>query len=130
MQFGLTLENFDANLSPQALIETANLAEECGFESLWTVDHVMQRMGGKLSLYDKIAEVIVVLAFLSGHTENIKLGVSTFVLPLRNPILAAKQLATLDYLTNGRVVMTFGAGWNYDEFAFLGMDFRNRGELI
>ena len=127
MQFGLTLENFDVNLSPVRLVETAKMAEEYGFHSLWTVDHIMQQFGGKLSLYDNISEVIVTLAFLSGHTENIKLGVSTLVLPLRNPILVAKQLATLDYLTNGRMTMTFGAGWNAEEFAILGMDFKKRG---
>ena len=128
MKFGLTLENFGANLSPKKLIETAKKAEESGFESFWTVDHVMQQSGGHMVLYDNISEVIITLAFLAGYTEKIKLGVSTLVLPLRNPIVVAKQLATLDYLTNERMVMTFGAGWNSDEFNNIGMDFKNRGK--
>lgn len=128
MQFGLTLENFGSNLSPTRLLETAKMAEEHGFESVWTVDHILQRSKGHQEIYDNISEVVVTLAFLAGHTESIKLGVSTLVLPLRSPILVAKQLATLDYLTDGRMVMTFGAGWNADEFANLGMDFRTRGK--
>ena len=128
MKFGLTIENYSKNLEPEKLVQTARTAEEAGFESLWTVDHIMQPHGCKLPIYNNIAEVIVTLSYLAGQTEKIKLGVSTLVLALRNPILVAKQLATLDYLTEGRMVITFGAGWNEGEFKFMNQNFKNRGK--
>ncbi|MFX1512639.1 MAG: TIGR03619 family F420-dependent LLM class oxidoreductase [Promethearchaeota archaeon] len=128
MDFGFVIENFDVNLDPNKLIYTAKMVENSGFESIWTVDHVMQPIGGRNQIYDRISEVLVTLAFLAGLTKKIKLGVSTLVLPLRHPVMAAKQLATLDYLTNGRLVITFGVGWNEKEFSFLGQKFRNRGK--
>jgi alkanesulfonate monooxygenase SsuD/methylene tetrahydromethanopterin reductase-like flavin-dependent oxidoreductase (luciferase family) len=87
----------------------------------------MQPQECKLPIYNNIAEVIVTLSYLAGQTKKIKLCISTLVLPLRNPILVAKQLATLDYLTEGRIVITFGAGWNEGEFEFLNQNFKNRG---
>ncbi|MCE7742721.1 MAG: LLM class flavin-dependent oxidoreductase [Candidatus Heimdallarchaeota archaeon] len=138
MKFGYTVENFDANLKRDFLIETAKVAEQAGFESLWMVDHIMQSDEKGLTiygdtttaLYNNIAEPLTTIAFLAGHTEKIKFGVSTLVLPIRNPIIIAKQLATLDYLTDGRVVMTFGAGWNEKEFGFLGENFKKRGSKL
>ncbi|TFG11019.1 LLM class flavin-dependent oxidoreductase [Candidatus Heimdallarchaeota archaeon] len=138
MEFGYTIENFDVNLQREYLIETAQTAEKLGFESLWTVDHIMQANEKGLTIYDEtttslynnITEPLTTIAFLAGHTKKIKFGVSTLVLPIRNPILVAKQLSTLDYLTEGRVVMTFGAGWNQKEFGFLGENFEKRGSKL
>jgi len=138
MKFGYTLENFDVNLERDYLINTAKIAEEVGFESLWTVDHIMQADEKGLtifddittSLYNNIAEPLTTIAFLAGQTNTIKFGVSTLVLPIRNPIIVAKQIATLDYLTKGRIVMTFGAGWNESEFSFLGENYKKRGSKL
>jgi probable F420-dependent oxidoreductase len=135
MKFGYTVENFDVNLDREYLIKTAKIAENAGFESLWTVDHIMQANEEGLTIYrdtttaiyNNIAEPLTTISFLAGHTKKIKFGVSTLVLPIRNPIIVAKQLATLDFLTSGRVVMTFGAGWNEKEFRFLGENFTKRG---
>ena len=118
MKFGFTIENFGLNLERDYLIKSAKTAEEAGFESLWMVDHILQANEEGLTIYDEtttglynvITEPLSTIAFLAGHTKKIKFGVSTLVLPIRNPVIVAKQLASLDYLTNGRVVMTFGAG--------------------
>lgn len=138
MKFGYTIENFDENLDRDYLIKTAKIAEQSGFESLWTVDHIMQSNEKGLTiygdtttaLYNNIAEPLTTIAFLAGHTKKIKFGISTLILPIRNPIIVAKQLASLDFLTNGRVVMTFGAGWNEKEFGFLGENFKKRGSKL
>jgi len=138
MKFGYTIENFDTNLRREYIVKTAQLAEKVGFESLWTVDHVMQADEKGLPIYDQtttaiynnITEPLATIAFLAGHTSSIKFGVSTLVLPIRNPIIVAKQLASLDFLTNGRIVMTFGAGWNKKEFGFLGENFTKRGSKL
>ncbi len=138
MKFGYTIENFDENLDRDYLIKTAKIAEQSGFESLWTVDHIMQSNEKGLTiygdtttaLYNNIAEPLTTIAFLAGHTNKIMFGISTLILPIRNPIIVAKQLSSLDFLTNGRVVMTFGAGWNEKEFGFLGENFKKRGSKL
>ncbi|MFX0064351.1 MAG: TIGR03619 family F420-dependent LLM class oxidoreductase [Candidatus Hermodarchaeota archaeon] len=126
MKFGYEIENYDKYLDPDTLIQTAQLLEDSNFHSIWTIDHIMQPK--KTKSYRIISEAITTLGFLAGHTASIKLGVGTLVLPLRNAILAAKQLATLDYLTKGRLVISFGAGWNEEEFEFLNQDFHIRGK--
>lgn len=135
MKFGYTIENFDKNLDREYLVKVAQITEEAGFESLWTVDHIMQpdEIGLTIfeetttAIYNVITEPLTTISYLSGKTNRIKFGVSTLVLPIRNPIVVAKQLASLDFLSNGRVVMTFGAGWNEREFSFLGENYRQRG---
>jgi probable F420-dependent oxidoreductase len=128
MKFGYEIENFNHYLDPEKLVQTVQTLEQSRFHSIWTVDHIMQPKKNPLPIYNSIAEVITTLSFLAGHTKSIKLGVATLVLPLRNPILVAKQLATLDYLTKGRLVISFGAGWNKREFEFLNQDFHTRGK--
>lgn len=138
LKFGYTLENFDVNLERDYLVNSAKIAEEAGFESLWTVDHIMQADEKGLtifgdtttSIYNTIADPLTTIAFLAGQTNSIKFGISTLVLPIRNPIIIAKQIATLDYLTKGRIVMTFGAGWNEKEFGFLGENYKKRGSKL
>jgi alkanesulfonate monooxygenase SsuD/methylene tetrahydromethanopterin reductase-like flavin-dependent oxidoreductase (luciferase family) len=130
MKFGYILENYDRNLSPENLIKSAQLAEKLNFHSIWVTDHIMQPQKNRLPIYNTISEAILTLMFLSGFTTSVKLGLSTLVLPLRNTILVGKQLATLDYLTNGRLISSFGAGWNKQEFEFLGMTFKNRGKRM
>ncbi|MHA2368459.1 MAG: TIGR03619 family F420-dependent LLM class oxidoreductase [Candidatus Hodarchaeales archaeon] len=128
MKFGYEIENFDTYLDPDTIIQTAKELERANFHSIWTVDHILQPIKSPLPLYNTIAEVITTLAFIAGHTKSIKLGVATLVLPLRNPIVVAKQLATLDYLTKGRLVISFGAGWNKGEYEILNQNFHNRGK--
>ncbi|MCE7737241.1 MAG: LLM class flavin-dependent oxidoreductase [Candidatus Heimdallarchaeota archaeon] len=130
MKFGYCIENFDVHLSPEKLIQTAQLLEQKDFDSLWVTDHIMQKKASRLPIYDNIAEAITTLSFLIGHTKNIKLGVSTLVLPIRNPILVAKQLATVDYLSGGRLVSSFAVGWNDEEFGIIGQNFKNRGKRM
>ncbi|MFX0113142.1 MAG: TIGR03619 family F420-dependent LLM class oxidoreductase [Candidatus Hodarchaeota archaeon] len=127
MKFGYEIENYSSYLNPDTLIRTAKLLENSNFHSIWALDHILQPIA--INAPDAIvAEVITTLAFLAGHTKSIKLGTGTLVLPLRNPILVAKQLATLDYLTKGRLIVSFGAGASIKEFEFLNQNFHNRGK--
>ena len=80
--------------------------------------------------YDHIFESILTLGYIAGITERIKLGTSVIVLPMRNPILLAKQIATLDALSDGRVILGLGVGWNEPEFKLLGANFKKRGLLM
>jgi alkanesulfonate monooxygenase SsuD/methylene tetrahydromethanopterin reductase-like flavin-dependent oxidoreductase (luciferase family) len=80
--------------------------------------------------YGTIAEALVTLGFLAGRTSRIQLGISALVVPQRNPLVALKQLTTLDFLSGGRVVTAVAAGWLEGEFATLGASFEERGRLL
>jgi probable F420-dependent oxidoreductase len=126
MQFGIALPNFGRLGTRQALVEIARGAEELGFASVWTTDHVMMSRGQE-EPYGSILEAFVALTWAAAVTERVQLGTSVIVVPLRQPVLIAKQAATLDYLSDGRLILGVGAGWNQREFGFLGMPFDNRG---
>ena len=81
-------------------------------------------------IYGTMAEALVSLGFLAARTEQIALGVSALVVPQRNPLVALKQLTTLDFLSGGRVVTAVAAGWMEGEFRGLGADFERRGRLL
>jgi probable F420-dependent oxidoreductase len=126
MQFGIALPNFGRLGTRQALVEIACAAEDLGYASVWTTDHVMMARGQD-EPYGSILEAFVALSWAAAVTERVQLGTSVIVVPLRQPVLLAKQAATLDYLSGGRLILGVGAGWNEREFGFLGMPFDNRG---
>lgn len=131
MKFGYILENYGEILNGkgvQSLIETAKYAEQVNYTSIWSTDHILQARGSFRPQYDNITEAITTISFLAGITTRVKLGISALILPLRNPIVAIKQLVTLHYLTHGRVEIAFGAGWHEKEFGFLNQQFKNRGK--
>ncbi len=126
MQFGFCLPNFGGTVSPQKMVESGLLAEELGFDSIWSTDHIIVPKEN-IDPYGDLVEALVTLSFLAAKTERVKLGTSIIVLTQRNPILVAKQAAALDRLSNGRLILGVGAGWLEAEFDFLGENFRNRG---
>jgi len=99
------------------------------FDSIWTTDHIA--VSDKYAdPYGNIVESLITLSFAAAKTERVKLGTSIIVLPMRNPILFAKQTASLDFLSEGRLILGLGAGWMDDEFATLKADFQNRGKIM
>ena len=127
MQFGIALPNFSRLGTREAVVEIARQAEALGYDSIWTTDHLMMSKGQE-EPYGHILEAMTTLTYIAALTERPKLGVSVIVLPMREPILFAKQVATLDVLSGGRVIMGLGAGWNEREFRSLGANFENRGK--
>jgi probable F420-dependent oxidoreductase len=127
MQFGIALPNFSRLGTREAVVEIARAAEELGYDALWTTDHVMMAKGQD-DPYGHILEAMTTLTYVAALTERVRLGVSVIVLPMREPVLFAKQVATLDTLSGGRVIMGVGAGWNEREFGFLGANFEDRGK--
>jgi alkanesulfonate monooxygenase SsuD/methylene tetrahydromethanopterin reductase-like flavin-dependent oxidoreductase (luciferase family) len=81
-------------------------------------------------VYGTITEALVSLGFLAAETQRLELGVSALVVPQRNPLVALKQLTTLDLLSGGRIVTAVAAGWMDGEFTLLGADFKRRGRLL
>jgi probable F420-dependent oxidoreductase len=140
MKFGLTPTNSGMGVSPSGARHMAVLAEELGFESLWTVEHVVVpsgyvseypydesgKMAGGLEVFD-LADPLIWLAYVAAVTERIKLATGVLILPQRNPLITAKAVATLDVLSGGRVLLGVGVGWLEEEFKALGVSFHDRG---
>jgi alkanesulfonate monooxygenase SsuD/methylene tetrahydromethanopterin reductase-like flavin-dependent oxidoreductase (luciferase family) len=103
MKFGVCIPNYGHNLSKTALVESAQLAEALGFNSIWTTDHTLVPKKHE-DPYGNIVDCLVALAYVGAVTQKIQLGTSVLVLPLRNPITVAKQAASIDYLTGGRLI--------------------------
>ena len=130
MKFGLALPNYGPDANPEDLIQSAQLAERLGYDSIWATDHVLP---SKLfpSVYQTIYEPLTVLSFLAAITQRVKLGTSILVLPLRNPAVIAKTVASLDVLSHGRVILGIGVGGGEDdrlEFQHVGVNYTDRGK--
>jgi alkanesulfonate monooxygenase SsuD/methylene tetrahydromethanopterin reductase-like flavin-dependent oxidoreductase (luciferase family) len=129
LHLGLILPNYGDALGAERLAAAAVAAEEAGFDSGWVTDHVLVPPE-HAAVYGTIAEALVTLGFLAGRTRSLELGVSALVVPQRNPLVALKQLTTLDFLSGGRLVTAVAAGWMEGEFATLGASFAERGRLL
>ncbi len=129
MKYGVILPNFGPQAATEELVATAREAERLGYDSVWTTDHVcLPRVDAEV--YGTIFEALMTLAHLAAATRRIRLGVSSLVLPQRDPVLAAKQIATLDCLSGGRTMLCVGVGWSAGEFAHLGRRFEDRGRRL
>ncbi|MBN1263987.1 MAG: TIGR03619 family F420-dependent LLM class oxidoreductase [Anaerolineales bacterium] len=129
MDFGITLPSYGLQVDPAAILDTALAAEEYGFHSAWTTDHILlpeQDAANFRVLY----ESITTLAYIAGQTDRLRLGISSLVLPMRDPILTARQLAALDVLSGGRAMLCVSVGWSEGEYRNLGQDFTNRGARL
>ncbi len=129
MKFGYVLPNYGDRISPSELLEISELCEAEGFDSVWATDHVIMPLELK-EPYSQVLEPLTTLAFIAARTEKLRVGTSILVMPQRNPILVAKQAATLDVFSNGRLVLGLGAGWAEKEYGFLNSDFSKRGSVF
>lgn len=140
MKFGIIF----ANTGPAAVdfayaSELARLAEDNGFDSLWTVEHVVVPAGYESAYpYSRdgrmpggedvpIPDPLVWLSMVAAVTSTIRLATGILILPQRNPAVLAKEIATLDVLSGGRVTLGVGVGWLKEEFDALGVPFAERG---
>jgi probable F420-dependent oxidoreductase len=130
MHLGFTAFNIDRLATPE-FGRLARLAEELGYESLWTAEHIILPdlpagqavRPGTLPFLDSIA----ILGFLAAQTERIKLATGVLLLPQHHPLLLAKQLASLDVLSNGRLIVGIGVGSVPEEARAMGVPMSERG---
>ncbi len=140
MEFGLRYCNTGRYVDPTQAVELLQAAEEAGFESAWTVEHTVLPEGYEspypYSSDGKIAggandiplpDPLIWMAYVAAQTSRIKLGTGILILPQHNPVIVAKQIATLDHMSQGRILIGIGVGWLEEEFDALGVDFTNRG---
>lgn len=128
MDYGLALPNIGDAANLEGMAAAVELAEQHGFTDVWATDHILVDHGAAED-YGRTYESITTLAWLAGKSSTVRLGLSVVVVPMRNAVLLAKQLATLDALSKGRVIAGFGVGWSPDEFANIGLAerFHERG---
>ena len=142
MKYGFTLPGRGPLASPERLGIIARKGEELGFDALLTGDHILvprnissvypYTEGGEFpgSPSGESMEQITLLSYIAGQTSKIRLVTSVLIVPHRNPLIAAKSLATLDVLSGGRLVVGVGVGWMREEFEALGLPpFEERGAV-
>ncbi len=128
INFGIALESFTPpGVIPdtEKIFDMAIRAEKMGFDTIWVWDHLL--LGSK-RVY-QVLEPLMLLAALSQKTSKLKLGISALVLPLRDPVVLAKEVQTIDYISNGRLVLGVAAGWYEKEFDAVGAAFAQRGKM-
>lgn len=127
-RFGVFLPSFiwhdDGPERAKGIAEFARTVEDLGFDSLFITDHLLAAQ----QFYSvSFLEPVSTLSFVAGVTDRVRLGTSIMVLPVRNPVMLAKQIATLQFLSNGRVILGVGVGWYPPEFEAVGVHKSERG---
>ncbi len=128
LKFGLTSMNMGATSYPDALVRVAQAAETAGFDSLWAGEHsVLAESSERIPATSRILNPLVALTFVAAHTRTVRLGTGILLLPQHHPLILAKELASLDVLSGGRLMVGIGVGWAEAEFEALGVAFHERG---
>ena len=140
MKFAIAFANVGPFTEGPAAAAMARAAEDAGFESLWTVEHVVVPSGyesqypydpsGKMPGPEEspIPDPLIWLSYLAAATSTIRLGTGILIVPQRNPVVLAKEIATLDHMSGGRVELGIGVGWLEEEFDAIGVPFGERGK--
>ena len=138
MKFGLMYANAGPFAFPELLAHLATTAERVGLESIWTIEHVVIPVGyqstypydpsGKIPAPEQIPmpDPLLSLAYAAAVTTRLRLATGILILPQRHPLYVAKEVATLDVLSHGRVILGIGVGWLEEEFRALGIPFGER----
>lgn len=131
MNIGVCSANSGPYTTREMLVCLAGLAESVGIESIWVSEHLVvtdpRRPPSPMDPENPILDPVTTLAFLAARTHSVRLGTGIVVLPLRNPLILAKALATVDVLSGGRLILGIGVGYVEQEFDALGIPFRGRG---
>ncbi len=138
MKFGLAFAS-SVGTDPGSALEIARVAEAVGFESVWGGEHVVMpstitsaypyTSDGKIPATPEtpIPDPLIWLAYVAAVAPTLRLGTCILILPQRNPLVLAKELATLDHLSGGRVELGIGVGWMKEEFDALDVPWEHRG---
>lgn len=128
MELQVVLPDESPSMEVRTLVELAQAAEDLGFGTAWLPDHILPP-GEYGSAFGGVYEPLVTIAHLSALTRRIRFGTSVVVVPLRNPFVLAKQVATVQELSAGRLSLGVGTGWSEPEFAAVGAEFSARGAV-
>jgi probable F420-dependent oxidoreductase len=130
LRFGIRILNYGRDASRDALIKQATLTDEEGYYSVWVAERLLVPSPANQSWSKESPacfEVLTLLSYVAALTQKVKLGTFVLLAPLRNPIVLAKQVATLDELSRGRVILGLGLGWMKQEFRVSNVPIHERG---
>ncbi len=129
---GICIPNFRAGTGPETMLATTQTAERLGWHSALATDHILVDGAARGKDYRQIYEALTSVAWLAGQTTTIHQGTSVLVAPMRNAVVMAKELATIDALSDGRLIAGIGIGWNRTEFESVGAGgrFAHRGAWL
>ena len=131
MKFGLFGINTGTCAVPGTAAAVARAAEGAGFESVWTGEHIVlpdpQAPPSPVPAEAPFIDSAIALAYVAAHTTRIKLGTGIIILPQRNPVVLAKELASVDVLSGGRLLFGIGIGYLKPEFEAIGAPFDHKG---
>ncbi len=129
MRFGIALESFtpsDRKPDSSRIFEMSEESEKLGFDSVWVWDHLLL---GSRKVFP-VLDSLTTLATIGAKTKNLTLGTSVLIMSLRNPLVLAKVLSTIQFLTDGRLILGAAAGWYKREFDAVGVNFSKRGKIF
>jgi len=140
MRIGFALPNIGPIGTTEAVTKVAQRAEALGYHSLWTVERLLYPVrpqkpypgtpdGSLPEVYKHVLDPVEALTFVAGLTGKIKLGTSVLDIPYYNPVMLARRLSTLDFLSGGRLILGLGLGWSKDEMDAAGADMTKRGAM-
>lgn len=132
LAFGICIPNYRPGTGPETMLAATQTAERLGWHSALATDHILVDGAARGKDYRNIYEALATVAWLAGQTTNIRLGMSVLVAPMRNAVVMAKELATIDALSDGRLIAGIGIGWNRTEFESVGAGerFGHRGAWL
>jgi probable F420-dependent oxidoreductase len=132
MKFGLFGMNMQPCVTPEAIAAVARAAEDAGFESFWGGEHLAlpdpPMPSSPMPPRTTFVDLCVTIAFAAAHTRALRFGTGIMILPLRNPVVLAKQLASVDVLSGGRLIFGVGISNIEGEYAAVGMPFDHKGK--
>ena len=129
MHIGVTVRNMGVQSSAEVLKTCTLAAEELGMESVWITDHIAIPPDDAEGSGGRYLDTLTTLAWMAGFTERIYLGSGVLILPYRAKLPTAKQVANIQELSSGRLLLGVGVGWMAAEFKALGIDLAQRGKL-
>src|SRR3984957_7055315 len=130
MRLGIHLPQIGRKAGPDGIRRPAVQAEELGFADVWTSEHIIVPAGAMYPPSPNFYDPVLTLTWAAAYTKRVGLGTSVLVLPMRHPLPLAKELATLQNLSGGRLILGAGVGWMGSEFAALGVPFNERGRRM
>src|SRR5256885_9360910 len=140
MKIGFSLPNIGPIGTAEAVSKVAQRAEALGYSSLWTIERLLYPLklqvpypgtpdGSLPEIYKHSLDPLEALTFVAGQTKKIRLGTSVLDIPYYNPVMLARRLTTLDFLSDGRFRVGLGLGWSKDEMDAIGVDIKQRGAM-
>jgi len=132
MDFGLILPSYRAGASVEGIEAAAETCARLGWHSVFTTDHLLVEPSPRSEDYSHLFDALLTTVHVAARQPTLKVGISVVVVPMRNAIELAKELATIDVLSGGRLIVGVGVGWNSTEFGHLGLSerFHHRGAYL